>query len=323
MMWFAPPPARSPPRCGTPTPGRSARRRTSCGGSSSRTAACRSPTSSPTRSSRTPWPPSAGGSTGCSPRWSPCGCSSARSSAPTTPAGPPSPASSPTGWRGGSGRARHGPGRTAGPGKRLPEAFLSAAACSVGRSLDAKAHPGWRWKGRRVYLFDGTTVTHAGHPGEPGRLPAGTQPEAGPRIPDRPGRGGHLAGVRGGREPRVLPVRRQGPGGGQPAPPAVGRPRPRGCPPGRQPDRQLGDHPHAPGAGPRVGQPTEQGPPDGGLPPGAAARSRTTTSSGGQSRRRSGRWTGRRTGRCRSRSPSGRRGSGSPSRASGPGRWWW
>jgi hypothetical protein len=43
--------------------------------------------------------------------------------------------------------------------KRLPEAFLSAAACSVGRSLDARADPRWRWKGRRVYLFDGTTVT--------------------------------------------------------------------------------------------------------------------------------------------------------------------
>jgi hypothetical protein len=43
--------------------------------------------------------------------------------------------------------------------KRLPEAFISAAACSVGRGLDAKAEPEWRWKGRRVYLFDGTTVT--------------------------------------------------------------------------------------------------------------------------------------------------------------------
>lgn len=43
--------------------------------------------------------------------------------------------------------------------QRLPEEFLSAAACSVGRGLDAKAERGWRWKGRRVYLFDGTTVT--------------------------------------------------------------------------------------------------------------------------------------------------------------------
>jgi hypothetical protein len=43
--------------------------------------------------------------------------------------------------------------------RRLPEAFVSAAACSVGRGLDARVDPRWRWKGRRVYLFDGTTVT--------------------------------------------------------------------------------------------------------------------------------------------------------------------
>jgi hypothetical protein len=43
--------------------------------------------------------------------------------------------------------------------QRLPEEFFSAAACSVGRGLDAKAESGWMWKGRRVYLFDGTTVT--------------------------------------------------------------------------------------------------------------------------------------------------------------------
>src|SRR5687767_37783 len=43
--------------------------------------------------------------------------------------------------------------------QRLPEAFFSTAACSVGRGLAAKAEKGWLWKGRRVYLFDGTTVT--------------------------------------------------------------------------------------------------------------------------------------------------------------------
>jgi hypothetical protein len=43
--------------------------------------------------------------------------------------------------------------------QRLPEAFFSTAACSVGRGLDAKADPRWRWNGRRVYVFDGTTVT--------------------------------------------------------------------------------------------------------------------------------------------------------------------
>src|ERR1700739_2500282 len=38
--------------------------------------------------------------------------------------------------------------------KRLPVEFFSAVACLVGRALDAKAHHGWLWKGRRVYMFD-------------------------------------------------------------------------------------------------------------------------------------------------------------------------
>ena len=43
--------------------------------------------------------------------------------------------------------------------KRLPEKFFATAACSVGRALDAKVDPRWLWKGRSVYMFDGTTVT--------------------------------------------------------------------------------------------------------------------------------------------------------------------
>lgn len=43
--------------------------------------------------------------------------------------------------------------------KRLPEKFFSIVACLVGRNLDAKADQSWLWKGRRVYMFDGTTVT--------------------------------------------------------------------------------------------------------------------------------------------------------------------
>lgn len=43
--------------------------------------------------------------------------------------------------------------------KRLPEKFFSDAACLVGRALDDKAQQRWLWKGRRVYMFDGTTVT--------------------------------------------------------------------------------------------------------------------------------------------------------------------
>jgi hypothetical protein len=42
---------------------------------------------------------------------------------------------------------------------RLPERFFSMVTCLVGRALDAKADPAWLWKGRRVYMFDGTTVT--------------------------------------------------------------------------------------------------------------------------------------------------------------------
>lgn len=43
--------------------------------------------------------------------------------------------------------------------ERLPEKFFADVACSVGRALDAKADPRWLWKGRRVYMFDGTTVS--------------------------------------------------------------------------------------------------------------------------------------------------------------------
>jgi hypothetical protein len=43
--------------------------------------------------------------------------------------------------------------------RRLPEKFFSAVTCRMGRALDARVDSKWLWKGRRVYLFDGTTVT--------------------------------------------------------------------------------------------------------------------------------------------------------------------
>jgi Transposase DDE domain len=43
--------------------------------------------------------------------------------------------------------------------RRLPEGFFAAVACAVGRALDARADRRWLWRGRRVYLFDGSTVT--------------------------------------------------------------------------------------------------------------------------------------------------------------------
>ena len=43
--------------------------------------------------------------------------------------------------------------------KRLSERFFSIVAFLVGRKLDASVDPQWLWKGRRVYLFDGSTVS--------------------------------------------------------------------------------------------------------------------------------------------------------------------
>ena len=43
--------------------------------------------------------------------------------------------------------------------RRLPEKFFSTVACLVGRTLDSKVDSQWLWNGRRVYMFDGTTVT--------------------------------------------------------------------------------------------------------------------------------------------------------------------
>lgn len=43
--------------------------------------------------------------------------------------------------------------------KRLPESFFADAACQTGRALEANVDSRWLWKGRHVYLFDGTTVT--------------------------------------------------------------------------------------------------------------------------------------------------------------------
>jgi hypothetical protein len=48
--------------------------------------------------------------------------------------------------------------------QRLPGRSFSAVACLVGHDLDAQARQSWLWKGRRVYLFDGATVTMSDTP---------------------------------------------------------------------------------------------------------------------------------------------------------------
>lgn len=60
-------------------------------------------------------------------------------------------------------------------------------ACHVGRVLDSQADSKWLWKGRRVYMFDGTTVTMAD---------TSANQEAYPQIPtQRPGLGSPIARV--------------------------------------------------------------------------------------------------------------------------------
>jgi Transposase DDE domain len=43
--------------------------------------------------------------------------------------------------------------------KRLPESFFADVARHTGRALDANADPQWLWKRRRVYIYDGSSVS--------------------------------------------------------------------------------------------------------------------------------------------------------------------
>src|SRR5579884_3594967 len=43
--------------------------------------------------------------------------------------------------------------------QRLPESFLADVARQTGRTLDANVEPRWLWKRRRVYLYDGSSVS--------------------------------------------------------------------------------------------------------------------------------------------------------------------
>jgi Transposase DDE domain len=43
--------------------------------------------------------------------------------------------------------------------QRLPEKFFADVARRTGRALDAKVDPQWLWKSRRVYIYDGSSVS--------------------------------------------------------------------------------------------------------------------------------------------------------------------
>jgi hypothetical protein len=42
---------------------------------------------------------------------------------------------------------------------KLTEVFVRALACDVGRQLEDQAVAGWRWRGRRTVLIDGSTLS--------------------------------------------------------------------------------------------------------------------------------------------------------------------
>jgi hypothetical protein len=71
--------------------------------------------------------------------------------------------------------------------KRLPEAFFSETALRTGRALDDGVDQRWLWKGRRVHVYDGSSVTM---PDTPANQAAYPQP-----VAQKPGLGFPLARI--------------------------------------------------------------------------------------------------------------------------------
>jgi hypothetical protein len=71
--------------------------------------------------------------------------------------------------------------------KRLPETFFADIARETGRKLEANVEPAWLWKRRRVYAYDGSSVTM---PDTPENQRAYPQP-----VAQKPGLGFPLARI--------------------------------------------------------------------------------------------------------------------------------
>src|SRR5271156_6914174 len=71
--------------------------------------------------------------------------------------------------------------------KRLPEKFFSEVARQTGQVLEANVDPQWLWKRRRVYVYDGSTVTMPDTPANQSEYP---QP-----IVQKPGLGFPMARI--------------------------------------------------------------------------------------------------------------------------------
>jgi hypothetical protein len=71
--------------------------------------------------------------------------------------------------------------------KRLPEKFFSEVARQTGRALEANVDPQWLWKRRRVYVYDGSSVSMSDTPENQSAYP---QP-----VVQKPGLGFPLARI--------------------------------------------------------------------------------------------------------------------------------
>jgi hypothetical protein len=71
--------------------------------------------------------------------------------------------------------------------KRLPESFFADVARHTGRALEEGVDPRWLWKGRRVYVYDGSSVTMPDTPANQAEYP---QP-----VAQKPGLGFPLARI--------------------------------------------------------------------------------------------------------------------------------
>jgi hypothetical protein len=67
--------------------------------------------------------------------------------------------------------------------KRLPEKFFSEATRQTGRALDREAKAQWLWKGRRVYVYDGSTVTMPDTPANQAAFPQNVAQKPGLGFP--------------------------------------------------------------------------------------------------------------------------------------------
>jgi hypothetical protein len=55
--------------------------------------------------------------------------------------------------------------------QRLPESFFSDVARHRGRALEENVDPEWLWKGRRVFVYDGSSVTMPDAPSNQAEYP--------------------------------------------------------------------------------------------------------------------------------------------------------